>query len=90
MDGCCRHVIATVFDIINTTQDHGKASVTSGPCLWVRRGTETEEAIPVDCLETSVVTAQDTAYVHYDYFTPKCKLYLSTNRSDYCFIWQLC
>ena len=59
MDGCCRHVIATVFEVINTSHDHAKSSVTSGPCLWVRRGQETEDTLPVDHLETSIVSAPD-------------------------------
>ncbi|KAK7105282.1 hypothetical protein V1264_016686 [Littorina saxatilis] len=36
IDGCCRHVLATLYEVIDFRNDEHRESVTSGPCLWVR------------------------------------------------------
>ena len=35
-DGTCRHVVATIFELIDFINDKSKKSVTSGPCQWIR------------------------------------------------------
>lgn len=37
MDGGCRHVVATLFDIVECLNDFGKDTVTSQPCAWNHR-----------------------------------------------------
>ncbi len=54
MDGSCRHVVATLFEIIDFREDQNAASVTSGPNLWVRRANDTDEAVLITDLETSL------------------------------------
>ena len=48
MDGGCRHVVATLFEVMEFLNDQNKQSVTSGECLWIRRGNcqTAEKAIP--------------------------------------------
>ena len=49
MDGGCGHVVATLFEVMEILNDQNKQSVTSGECLWIRRGNcqTAEKAIPV-------------------------------------------
>ncbi|XP_070579172.1 uncharacterized protein [Ptychodera flava] len=42
VDGYCRHVVATLFEIMDYLQDGMRRSVTSGPCLWVRRPSQND------------------------------------------------
>lgn len=68
MDGSCRHVIATLFEIIDYMQDFSKQSCTSNPCQWVKRQTwslDKPPSVPVVELCTSLVAGgQDlTRYV---------------------------
>ena len=58
MDGCCRHVIATLFEVLDFAQDASKKSCTSGPCQWVRRASEAaklSQPFPATDLNTSVL-----------------------------------
>ena len=41
IDGMCRHVVTTLFEVINYIDDKNKDSVTSVPCIWVRKSTKT-------------------------------------------------
>ena len=54
MDGSCRHVVATLFEIMDFRNDQNVASVTSGPNQWIRRGTESYDAALITDLETSL------------------------------------
>ena len=49
MDGGCRHIVATLFEVMEFLNDQNKQSVTSGECLGIRRGNcqAAEKAIPV-------------------------------------------
>ena len=49
MDGGCRHVVATLFEVMEFLNDQNKQSVTSQECLWIKRGNRQadEKAIPV-------------------------------------------
>ena len=40
MDECCKHMVATLFEVLDFTQDFHKNSCTSGPCQWIRRANE--------------------------------------------------
>ena len=35
--GACKHIAATMYPLEGLFNTHGKDSVTSGPCVWVRR-----------------------------------------------------
>ena len=58
IDGCCRHVVATLFEVLDFVQDFKKTSCTSGPCMWVRRASQADQLgkpIPASQLETSIM-----------------------------------
>ena len=54
MDGTCRHVACTLFEVMDYISDKHKDSVTSGPCLRMRRNTKTTQPVLVTELETSI------------------------------------
>ena len=54
IDGACRHVACTLFEVMDYISDKHKDSVTSGPCLWTRRNTKTTQPVLVTELETNI------------------------------------
>lgn len=52
IDGGCRHVVTTLFEICDFLHDRNKASVTEGPCIRLRRASKTSEAVLVTDLDT--------------------------------------
>ena len=54
MDGCCRHVAATLFEIMDFQQDHVISSVTSGKCSWIKRSKQSTEAMSATGLQISI------------------------------------
>ena len=60
MDGACRHIAATLFEVMEFLDDQHKRSVTSGECLWIRRGTALEShSIPITDLKISSTPNED-------------------------------
>ena len=59
LDGGCRHVVATLFEMESFFNDKKKESVTSGPCLWVKRATKSSEPVLVTDLDTSLTVNPD-------------------------------
>ena len=57
IDGCCRHVAATLFEVLKFQQDYDVKSVTSGKCLWVARAkpASSSEAVEVHNLQISIM-----------------------------------
>ena len=53
-DGYCRHVVATLFEIIQFMQDAKTKSVTSGPCLWVFKQRIAENPVLATELQTNL------------------------------------
>ena len=49
-DGYCRHVVATIFELMDFFNDHKKKSVTSGRCQWVRRSIQKSAITPIENL----------------------------------------
>lgn len=77
IDGCCRHVVATLFEINDYQNDSEKKSCTSHACSWVRRSSQAEnigKPIPVADLDTSVLPSNgykckiDHYYIRFDTF----------------------
>ncbi|XP_052820540.1 uncharacterized protein LOC128246395 [Mya arenaria] len=63
IDGCCRHVVATLFEVLDFVKDFKKTSCTSGPCMWVRRASQANQLgkpIPASQLETSIMVEPST------------------------------
>ncbi|XP_052804931.1 uncharacterized protein LOC128234619 [Mya arenaria] len=63
IDGYCRHVVATLFEVLDFVQDFKKTSCTSGPCMWVRRASQADQlgkSIPASQLETSIMVEPST------------------------------
>lgn len=61
IDGSCRHVVATLFEVLDFVDDYKKSSCTSVPCVWVRRASQLQQlGQPVTAadLETSVTSEQ--------------------------------
>ena len=61
VDGSCRHVVATLFEVLDFVDDYKKSSCTSIPCVWVRRASQLQQlGQPVTAadLETSVTSDQ--------------------------------
>ena len=57
LDGCCRHVAATLFEIVEFQNDNNKSSVTSGKCAWVQRASKKpSEAMEATGLQTGVTS----------------------------------
>lgn len=54
IDGCCRHIAATLFEIIKFQEDNNLSSCTSSQCQWVKRGIPTTEAVEITELQTSI------------------------------------
>ena len=52
-------MVATLFEMENFLNDKKKDSVTSGPCLWVKRSTKTSEPVLVTDLDTSLTSNPD-------------------------------
>ncbi|XP_070186554.1 uncharacterized protein [Littorina saxatilis] len=61
MDGCCRHILASLYEVINFVEDK-QVSVTSGACQWVRRSNIDDNAM----LITDVETCQNQATIGQD------------------------
>ena len=55
VDGCCRHILAPLYEVIDFKEDQRKISVTSGPCLWMRRATADQNAV----LLTDIITSSN-------------------------------
>lgn len=65
IDGCCRHVVATLFEVNDYQNDFMKVSCTSQPCSWIRRPCQADhlgKAIPVAQLDTSVLQEEWYGY----------------------------
>ncbi|KAK7112307.1 hypothetical protein V1264_011779 [Littorina saxatilis] len=62
LDGYCRHVLATLYEVIDYRTD-SKTSVTSESCRWVRRATECSNGVLLTDIQTDLVQrpANDTA-----------------------------
>ena len=60
IDGCCRHVAATLFEVQDFQDDRLKSSVTSGKCSWVKRSTAITEAVDATALQTSILKRNST------------------------------
>ncbi|XP_052215606.1 uncharacterized protein LOC127834067 [Dreissena polymorpha] len=57
IDGCCRHVVATLFEVLDFIENFKSTSCTSEPCLWVRRASQVDQlgkVISAVEMETSV------------------------------------
>ena len=63
MDGGCRHIVATLFEVCDFIHDRNRDSVTSGPCLWVKRAATTSEPVLVTDLETSFTETTNDSFV---------------------------
>ena len=50
-DGYCRHVVATIFELMDFIDDSKKKSVTSGKCQWIRRSARISAPTPIENLE---------------------------------------
>lgn len=61
LDGYCRHVLATLYEVIDYRTD-SKTSVTSESCRWVRRATESSNGVLLTDIQTDLVQrpANDT------------------------------
>ena len=61
MDGACRHIAATLFDIMEFLGDEQKKSVTSGECIWIRpcKVSKKEHAVPIKDLKISIAHLED-------------------------------
>ena len=53
-DGYCRHVVATIFELMDFIDDSKKKSVTSGKCQCFRRSARNSAPTPIDNLEISL------------------------------------
>ncbi len=58
IDGYCRHVVAVLFQLIQYVDDHSKKSVTSGPCLWVRRAKRSHEPVMATKIKTKITNGE--------------------------------
>ena len=61
IDGYCRHVVATLFEVLDFLHDEGKTTCTSKPCTWRRRACEADkltQPIPATQLDTSVLSSR--------------------------------
>ncbi|KAL4235340.1 hypothetical protein ACF0H5_006975 [Mactra antiquata] len=60
LDGCCRNVVAVLFEVMDYSQDFEKTSCTSQQCVWIRRACEAQrlskKPIPATDLDTSVLS----------------------------------
>ena len=70
IDGACRHVLATLFEIMDYISDQSKDSVTSGPCLWVRRNVKSSVPILITDLDTSITATTGTSRPLEDAYLP--------------------
>ena len=52
----CRHIVTTLFEVMDYIDDRNKDSVTSAPCVWVRRSPKTTEPVLVTELDTQLTT----------------------------------
>ena len=59
IDGGCRHVAATLFEIEDFQNDQLKSSVTSGKCLWVKKSKTTTEPVMATGLNTSIINSDN-------------------------------
>ncbi|XP_060585665.1 uncharacterized protein LOC132741496 [Ruditapes philippinarum] len=60
IDGSCRHVVATLFEVNDFLNDESKTTCTSKPCTWKRRACEADklsQPIPAADLDTSVLSS---------------------------------
>ena len=69
IDGCCRHVAASLFDIMEFQADNQVSSVTSGICCWKQRVVNQQSAVSamelpsaLDTSETSRFAVQEDAH----------------------------
>lgn len=69
MDGCCRHVFATLLEILDFREDASSKSVTSGPCLWLKRA-KTKEAVLVTELQISSTSCTEDKRPSHDLYSP--------------------
>ena len=65
IDGGCRHVAATLFDIMECLNDFSKSSTTSQTCMWNHRssGKIIGEDPSVDLMETSIRDSSQETHV---------------------------
>ncbi len=54
IDGYCRHIVAVLFEFMEYVDDYSKTSVTSGPCLWVRKSTHVQESTLATKIKTNI------------------------------------
>lgn len=69
MDGCCRHVFATLLEILDFREDASSKSVTSGPSLWLKRA-KTKEAVLVTELQISSTSCTEDKRPSHDLYSP--------------------
>jgi hypothetical protein len=72
VDGACRHLVATLFEVIDFVQDSKKENVTSGYCKWVKRAKGNEDPILFTELETSYLDAVSKPFLALCQFSFSC------------------
>ena len=58
-NGACKHIAAAIYALEDLLNTRGEDSVTSGPCVWVRRPRANTQIYPQN-IETDVRAPQDT------------------------------
>ena len=56
VDGCCRHVAATLFEIHDYQNDQLQSSVTSGSCIWMPRAGPSTDAVEATAMQIGIDT----------------------------------
>lgn len=92
VDGSCRHVVATLFEVLDFVDDYKKSSCTSVPCVWVRRASQLQQlgqpvtAVDLDTSVTSEQSAQTPMPLYCplstDYQTPDRCVFQSTSTAS--------
>lgn len=90
VDGSCRRVVATLFEVLDFVDDYKKSSCTSIPCVWVRRASQRQQlgqpvtAADLDTSVTSDQSAQTPMPLYFalstDYQTPDPSVFFSQLR----------
>ena len=63
IDGGCRHIAATLFEVMEFRNDSNQVSVTSQSCMWVRRGPKkTTNIVLVTDLQTDIQHTHSSAH----------------------------
>ena len=70
MDGCCRHVVATLLELQDFQDDIQKKCVTSGICQWKSRQSKISQFVLADELKTFIVAEEKKQVPSIDTYQP--------------------